>query len=411
VVTPEVAEPAQDEITITHSASQSIVALNSVACSPDGGFSTTENGYLRHFVLDDFDIISDFAVSEVSFAIESLAITQTVTVNLYTMIDPAGPFTYANFQEIGSADATLAAQSMTIVEVPVTGTAPAGSTLVVEVDVPDMSGLGAFFIGSNSDGQTAPSYLRSASCGITDPTDLAAIGFPGMHIVMNVTGTTGGGEPGVCEAPGDVPWLSVSPESGTTPAGGSSEVTVSFDSTGLAVGEYAAVLCVTSNDPASPLVQVPVSLTVVEDGGGEPVVCDETITGTHSGPLTVEEGVTCLAAGSRVLGEINVLEGAGLVATAAVVQGPISAIGATVVEVVFSQVTGPVLVSGATESVSLFASQVTGSVSVLNAGAPSTVSGNTIIGSLSCFGNVPEPADQGLPNTATGGKLGQCANL
>jgi subtilisin family serine protease len=411
VVTPEAAEPAQDEITITHSASQSIVELNSVACSPDGGFSTTENAYLRHFVLDDFDITDDFEVSEVSFAVESLSVAQAVTVNLYTMVNPAGPFVYGNFELIGSADADLAAQSMTLVSVPVTGTAPAGSTLVVEVDVPDMSGAGAFFIGSNTAGQTAPSYIRSASCGINEPTDLADINLPGMHVVMNVTGTPGGGEPAVCEAPGDVPWLSVSPESGSTAAGASSEVTVSFDSTGLAVGEYAAVLCVTSNDPATPLVQVPVSLSVVEDGGGEPVVCDETVTGTHSGPLTVEEGVTCLAAGSRVLGEVNVLEGAGLVATAAVVQGPVSAIGATVVEVVFSQVTGPVLVSGATESVSLFASQITGSVSVLNAGAPSTVSGNTIIGSLSCFGNDPLPTDHGLPNTASGGKLGQCAEL
>jgi hypothetical protein len=411
VVTPEAIPAQEDEVTITHSASQDIVALNSVACSPDGGFSTTENGYLRHFTLDDFGITSDFAVSEVQFAVEDLTIAQTMTVNLFTMVDPAGPFVYANFQEVGSAEVSLTPQAMTLVSVPVTGTAPAGSTLVVEIDSPDTSGAGAFFIGSNPNGQTAPSYLRSVSCGLNEPTDTAAIGFPGMQIVMNVTGTTGGSEPAVCDGPGDVPWLSVSPASGTTAAGESSDVTVSFDSTGLAVGEHVAVLCVTSNDPVTPLVQVPVILTVVEDGGGEPVVCDETITGTHAGALTVAEGVTCLAAGSRVLGEVNVLEGAGLVATAAVVQGPVSAVGATVVEVVFSQVTGPVLVSGATESVSLFASQVTGSVTVLNSGAPSTVSGNTIIGSLSCFGNEPAPVDHGLSNTATGGKLGQCADL
>jgi subtilisin family serine protease len=413
VATPESA-PAQDgEITITHSASQAIVALNSVACSSDGGISTTENGYLRHFVLGDFGITSDFGVTQVSFGIENLTVAQAVTVNLYTMVNPAGSFTYGNFQEIGSASASLSAQQATIVPVPVTGTAPAGSTLVVEVDVPDMSGVGGLFIGSNPDGQTAPSYLRSASCGLSEPTDTAAIGFPGMQIVMNVTGTTDVEEP-VCGSPTSVPWLSVSPASGSTAAGDSSEVTVSVDSTGLELGEYEAVLCVVSNDPATPLVQVPVSLTVVEDGGGgEPVVCDTTIMGVHAGPLTVSEGVTCLAAGSQVLGEINVLQGAGLIATAAVVQGPISAIGATVVEVAFSQVTGPVLVSGATGNVSLFASQVTGSVSLLTSATPaaSTVSGNTIIGSLSCFGNVPAPTDHGLPNTATGGKLGQCADL
>jgi hypothetical protein len=83
------------------------------------------------------------------------------------------------------------------------------------------------------------------------------------------------------------------------------------------------------------------------------------------------------------------------------------------VELVFSQVTGPVLVSGATDGVSLFGSQVTGSVTLLSSTTPgaATVSGNTIIGSLSCFGNQPAPTDHGLSNTATGGKLGQCAEL
>jgi hypothetical protein len=209
--------------------------------------------------------------------------------------------------------------------------------------------------------------------------------------------------PTACDAPTDVPWLAVAPDSGTTAPGGTSEVTVTFDATGLAAGGYEAVLCVESDDPATPLVEVPVSLTVTG------AVCDETITGVHAGALTVSEGVTCLAAGARVLGEVNVSQGAGLVATAAVVQGPVSAIGASTVKLVFSQVTGPVLVTGA-DQVSLFGSQVTGAVTLLGSGGP-TVSGNTIIGSLSCFGNEPPPVDHGLPNTATGGKLGQCAGL
>src|SRR4029079_14722911 len=50
-----------------------------------------------------------------------------------------------------------------------------------------------FFVGSNSMGQTAPGYLSSASCGIANPMNIATIGFPNMHIVFNVTGTTGGG--------------------------------------------------------------------------------------------------------------------------------------------------------------------------------------------------------------------------
>lgn len=66
-----------------------------------------------------------------------------------------------------------------------------------------------------------------------------------------------------CQPPADIPWLSVDPTSGTTAPGGSSEVTVTLDSTGLADGTYQALLCVTSNDPANPLVEVPVTLEVV----------------------------------------------------------------------------------------------------------------------------------------------------
>ncbi|MGH2541459.1 MAG: BACON domain-containing protein, partial [Ardenticatenaceae bacterium] len=64
--------------------------------------------------------------------------------------------------------------------------------------------------------------------------------------------------------PGDVPWLSVEPTSGTTPGNSSSPVAVSYDSGGLTPGAYAANLCVNSDDPDEPTVIVPVSLTVEE---------------------------------------------------------------------------------------------------------------------------------------------------
>jgi hypothetical protein len=71
-----------------------------------------------------------------------------------------------------------------------------------------------------------------------------------------------------CVSPADVPWLSASPLSGATAPAGNVPVTVTFDSTGIAVGTHTANLCVTSNDPdAGPgngtnLVIVPVTLTV-----------------------------------------------------------------------------------------------------------------------------------------------------
>ena len=63
---------------------------------------------------------------------------------------------------------------------------------MVEVFTPNGQAAGNFFfIGSNAAGQTGPSYLAAQTCGINEPATTATIGYPGMHIVMNVTGTTG----------------------------------------------------------------------------------------------------------------------------------------------------------------------------------------------------------------------------
>ena len=67
---------------------------------------------------------------------------------------------------------------------------------------------------------------------------------------------------GTCSAIEDIPWLSESPASGVTAGGTSTPVTVTFDATSLTPGTYTADLCITSNDPDEPTVQVPVTLTV-----------------------------------------------------------------------------------------------------------------------------------------------------
>jgi hypothetical protein len=202
VATPSVPKAPKGSQTITESTTQNIVAGNSVACN--NGVSHTDNSYLRAFDLASFGITTDFDITDVSIGIEqstSGSGTQPATMNLYTW-NPADPFTFANFTLIGTADTTVSDQNLTIIDVPVTGTAPAGSTLVVEFFTPDGSAGGnLLFVGSNADGQTAPTYLAAAPCGVPDPTDVAALGFPGMMLVMNVTGTipTSGA---LCSSPG-----------------------------------------------------------------------------------------------------------------------------------------------------------------------------------------------------------------
>ncbi len=82
--------------------------------------------------------------------------------------------------------------------------------------------------------------------------------------------------PSVCATLTDIPWASVSPTSGTTAGGDSSEVMVTFDTTGLTVGStYTGTLCVNSNDPVTPLVTVPLTLTVAAQSFGVEVAAED----------------------------------------------------------------------------------------------------------------------------------------
>ena len=93
----------------------------------------------------------------------------------------------------------IADQAGTILNAPIDADVPAGSELVVEIFTPDGTALGnLIFIGSNSAAETGPSYLSAPDCGINSPTTTAALGFPNMHIVMNVNGCE---DNGVAQAP------------------------------------------------------------------------------------------------------------------------------------------------------------------------------------------------------------------
>lgn len=244
---------APDATTITHSVSQDIIFGNSVSCNAGG--LHTDNSYLRVFNLVDFGISQDFEISNVQIGIESalgVGGDQPVTMNLYTL---DGALIWANMTLIGTADATLPDSDLTIVDIPVSGTAPAGSVLVVEFFTPSGQIEGnSLFVGSNNLGQTAPTYLAAADCGVFEPMDTADIGFPDMHLVMNVTGDVGGG---------DIPWLTVSPITGTVDADSSALVDVIFDSSVLTeTGTYYGELTVVSDDPVIGSYIIPLTLTV-----------------------------------------------------------------------------------------------------------------------------------------------------
>ena len=65
-----------------------------------------------------------------------------------------------------------------------------------------------------------------------------------------------------CISPTDLPWVSVSPDNGTTGADSSDQIDISIDTTGLTTGEtYTGILCFNSNDPIRGRIEIPLSVT------------------------------------------------------------------------------------------------------------------------------------------------------
>ena len=185
---------------ITQSTSNTVAVGSAVSCN--GGapaFLHTDNSYFRAFTLSAFNPPLDstqFMVQQVTFGIEQAnasgtGTTQPVILRLFD--SSANPPTNAT---IGAAISTenldVPDQASTLFTATLT-TQPvllnASDILAVEVFTPNGQVLGhSFFIGANGGGQSGPSFIRAAPCGIADITNLAGIGFPNMHIIMTVSG-------------------------------------------------------------------------------------------------------------------------------------------------------------------------------------------------------------------------------
>jgi len=181
-------------ITLTHSVSQAIISGNSVACN--NGSTHTDNSYWRAFTMSDFGVLADMTVCSVEIGVEladAPAGSQPLTIRMYTS-NQTFPTGYpGSLTLIGSVDTTVAnGTALAVIDVPVTASVPAGSELVIEVFTPNgLTAGNRFFIGSNSSGQSGPSYISAADCGVSAPTDIASLGFPNMHIVKNVKASAG----------------------------------------------------------------------------------------------------------------------------------------------------------------------------------------------------------------------------
>jgi len=178
-----------------------IVSGTSVACV---GAATTDTGWWRLYDLDGFGLSGTFTTSDVDYGVETSVGLQNLTCNVYCL-DDGLPFLTTFLVLAGSAVQNQPDADLEFFNIPVVGACDvATQSMAVELLSDDCQETGTcvqLFIGANDLGQTAPAYIAAPDCGIIDPVDLAAIGFPDSHIIQVINGNDdtadGGGDGGV----------------------------------------------------------------------------------------------------------------------------------------------------------------------------------------------------------------------
>jgi len=135
-----------------------------------------------------------------------------------------------------------------------------------DMEFDDATGI-LYYAGFDGGSFTDSMYTLDVTTG--QATLIGPIG-PSLEQVVGLAIETAGGP---CAQPQDLPWLSLSPTSGTTAAAGSTPVSASIDGTGSTEGDIlAGTVCATSNDPANHHLATPINVTVGPAGGGGNIV-------------------------------------------------------------------------------------------------------------------------------------------
>lgn len=181
------------QINLLQTTNNAVVLSTGVLNCNTGGTTgyTTTNSYARLYNLTALGY-SSFAVTKVSFAVQQFflgsAATFPVKVEVYSS---TGGAVTNNLTKRGEATVNLTASMIgTVVEVPLPAPVLVSSPeMLIVVSAPDgVPTSSAFYIGGNSNGQTAPAYLRASGCGANDFTSYSAVGGQNMHVVLFPTG-------------------------------------------------------------------------------------------------------------------------------------------------------------------------------------------------------------------------------
>lgn len=258
-------------VALTQSLAPDITPLNAVACSSTTTGAIAENEFFRVYdMADETAGSAPVEIVAVRFGVETAdagaGTTQPAKVRLYTV---GADFTYANLTQIAERDVVIGDGDGTFVDAVLTApvTVPADAKIAVALYVPDGIAAGhVFFPGSNTAGETAPSYVAASTCGLDEPTAYAEVGsgFPDVALRLDLGVEVPGFPCSAAATP--VTWLSLAPASGTVAGDSQAVTTATFDAAGLAVGPHLAAVCVASDDPNAASFAIPVSFDATPAG-------------------------------------------------------------------------------------------------------------------------------------------------
>ncbi len=258
--------PLPGQYNLSQSVTRNIVAIQ-IGCQSGG--LTTANSWWRAYDLAPLALPAPLTINSVTFGIERVTAASgsiPLTIRLYTSAGafPAGARTLIATQAFTATNAmTNTIQTVAISTPP---TVPTNAIVAVEVFAPDGRAPvnHTFFIGSNAGGQTGPSYIEAPDCGANVPTNLATLGFPNDHIILDISGTVPVVPPVVQQTAG-------LPSGSTFPVG---TTTNTFTATDAAGNTATCSFTVTVNDTEQPTITCPGSVVRNTDPG----VCYSTYT-------------------------------------------------------------------------------------------------------------------------------------
>jgi hypothetical protein len=169
-----------------------VLAGSGVACAYGGGI-TADNQYWRRYNPAARGQSANFDITDITFGVEvstSGTGTQPATLKVFRDTTPGNPAPKASLVLLGSQ--AIQIPNLTnqlhnvVLTTPISCNNNGGDDIVLCLEIPD--GFAAsiqFFFGGNAVGQNSPTYISSAACGIPEPTDTAAIGFPNSMMIFD----------------------------------------------------------------------------------------------------------------------------------------------------------------------------------------------------------------------------------